>query len=265
MVIAPLGTPIYGIAAALATGLRSGPSLLRVLGGVLAAIAIGALVDLATIERVAVTANPQVLARTSPSLIDMMVAFATGIAGSMALVRTDISPALPGVAIAISLVPPLTVVGITGANGEFELALGALLLFGTNMVAIILAGLAVFTGARLEAPFSDQMARSPHAKALLVIGTLFVTVLLAAGTVHAALLLNEESGVRDAAERFAEANDDWTLESVSRDGSGIVVTFVGSGSADAPEARSEVRTLEKLRTAGSDIVVRFQEGSIVTS
>jgi uncharacterized hydrophobic protein (TIGR00271 family) len=227
MVIAPLGTPIYGIAAALATGIRLRPAFMRVLGGVALAVAIGAVVELATIERFAVTSNPQVLARTSPTLIDLLVAFATGIAGSMALVRTDISPALPGVAIAISLVPPLTVVGITAASGELALAGGAILLFATNMLAIVLAGLLVFAGARLAAPFSDDLVRSRHSRVALWLGATLVVALLAVGTARAALLLREESQVRDAAEQFDASTDAWQLTSVTRESNIITVTFVG--------------------------------------
>jgi len=54
-----------------------------------------------------------------------------------------VSDALPGVAIAISLVPPLAVVGLTLEGGEPSQALGALLLFLTNVAAILLTGIAV--------------------------------------------------------------------------------------------------------------------------
>ena len=56
--------------------------------------------------------QPGVPAR-QPTLIDLLAALATGAVGAVALAREDISDALPGVAIAISLVPPLAVVGLT--------------------------------------------------------------------------------------------------------------------------------------------------------
>jgi uncharacterized membrane protein len=78
-----------------------------------------------------------------PRLVDLVAALATGAVGSFALVREDISDTLPGVAIAISLVPPLAVVGLTFAAGASGQSAGALLLFLTNVTAIILSGLVV--------------------------------------------------------------------------------------------------------------------------
>jgi uncharacterized membrane protein len=89
--------------------------------------------------------NPQVTGRTSPTLVDMIAAVATGLAGAVGMSRRDVSDVLPGVAIAISLVPPLGVVGICAGQGEWEMALGAFVLFASNMVAMVLAGTLTFT------------------------------------------------------------------------------------------------------------------------
>jgi uncharacterized membrane protein len=59
--------------------------------------------------------------------------------------RRDVSDVLPGVAIAISLVPPLGVVGVCAGQGQWEMALGAFVLFASNMVAMVLAGTLTFT------------------------------------------------------------------------------------------------------------------------
>ena len=63
-------------------------------------------------RRIAAT-NSQVASRVAPRLIDLVAAVATGAVGAFAVVRSDVSDTLPGVAIAISLVPPLAVVGLT--------------------------------------------------------------------------------------------------------------------------------------------------------
>ena len=84
--------------------------------------------------------NTQVAGRVSPKLIDLTAALATGVVGAFALVRSDVSDTLPGVAIAISLVPPLAVVGLTLESDAPGEALGALLLFSTNVAAIIATG-----------------------------------------------------------------------------------------------------------------------------
>jgi len=70
--------------------------------------------------------------------------------GAFAVIRSDVSDTLPGVAIAISLVPPLVVVGLTLESGEPGEAVGAMLLFGTNVAAIISTGVALLLAAGLR-------------------------------------------------------------------------------------------------------------------
>ncbi|MEI7933016.1 MAG: DUF389 domain-containing protein, partial [Alphaproteobacteria bacterium] len=79
------------------------------------------------------------------TLGDLVAAVATGFAGAFALCRRDLSSILPGVAIAISLVPPLGVVGVCVGQGEWQAAFGALVLFVSNVVALVIAGSIVFT------------------------------------------------------------------------------------------------------------------------
>src|ERR687898_731777 len=93
--------------------------------------------------RVAET-NSQVAQRIHPRLIDLLAALATGAVGSVALVRRDISDTLPGVAIAISLVPPLSVVGFTFEAGKLGQSLGASLvsaILGSGTVVMALYGI----------------------------------------------------------------------------------------------------------------------------
>ena len=78
----------------------------------------------------------EIMARTAPNLIDLMVALAGGAAGAYASVSPRLSTALVGVAIATALVPPLSSASILFAHGEIDLGLGAFFLTFTNMVAI---------------------------------------------------------------------------------------------------------------------------------
>ena len=119
MIVAPLMTPILGTMLGVVLGDRSNlvRSILFVLGGAAAAIAIGYLLGMFVTDPVTAATNAQVAARVNPRLIDLVAALATGVVGSVALVRRDISDTLPGVAIAISLVPPLSVVGLTLESG----------------------------------------------------------------------------------------------------------------------------------------------------
>ncbi|HET90404.1 MAG TPA: TIGR00341 family protein [Chloroflexi bacterium] len=86
----------------------------------------------------------EIMARTQPNLLDLTVALASGMAGAYALARKDVSAALPGVAIAAALMPPLGVVGLGLALGEPRVAGGAFLLFITNIASISLAGAIIF-------------------------------------------------------------------------------------------------------------------------
>ena len=86
----------------------------------------------------------EVTSRTAPDIRDLVVAIAAGVAGAYATVRKDASASLPGVAVAVALVPPLGAVGIALEAGSATLARGALLLYTTNLAAIVLAGAIVF-------------------------------------------------------------------------------------------------------------------------
>jgi uncharacterized membrane protein len=145
--------------------------------------------------------NSQISGRTSPGLVDLVAAIATGLAGAVALARRDVAAVLPGVAIAISLVPPLAVVGVCLGQGAGVLALGALLLFLSNLVALVLAGTLVF--AALGFGLTAQNQASPR-RAYLVIGVSLVLVLLPllANTVAALLVTLWTGRVQAAAERW---------------------------------------------------------------
>lgn len=143
MLVAPLMSPIVGTGMAIVLGdarfLRL--SLGAVLRGVLLAIMVGAVGGLIYIEP---ELNSELLARTQPTLVDLGIALFSGLAGAYALCRSDAAGALPGVAIAAALVPPLATVGITLINGFYAQSLGALLLFTTNFIAISTATALMF-------------------------------------------------------------------------------------------------------------------------
>jgi APA family basic amino acid/polyamine antiporter len=139
MLVAPLMSPIIGIALAISLGnirlLRD--AVESTIKGIFLAVVIA--LFLASISPLT-GVNEEILARTRPNLLDLVVALASGAAGVYAVSRKDVSAALPGVAIAAALVPPLGVIGIGLATNRPEVAGGGLLLFSTNLVAITLAG-----------------------------------------------------------------------------------------------------------------------------
>lgn len=80
-------------------------------------------------------ATPEIIARTEPTLLDLAIAVFSGIAGAYATVQQKGATAI-GVAIATALMPPLATVGYGLGVANFGFALGAFLLFLTNLAAI---------------------------------------------------------------------------------------------------------------------------------
>lgn len=143
MLVAPLMAAIIGVALASVYGDTAllATSARTALVGVLLSISISWLIGL-LVPNAATTS--EILSRTHPNLLDLVVALAAGAAGAYALCRKEVASSLAGVAIAVALVPPLASVGILLSLGEFSLAAGAALLFITNLIAIAAAGTLVF-------------------------------------------------------------------------------------------------------------------------
>ncbi|MFC5138933.1 DUF389 domain-containing protein [Actinomycetospora rhizophila] len=185
MIVAPLMTPILGTALALVLADRRAllQSVAFVVGGAVLVVVVGYLSGLLSpVPEVAAT-NSQVASRVSPKLVDLVSALATGAVGAFALVRSDVSDTLPGVAIAISLVPPLAVVGLTLESGAPDQSAGALLLFLTNVTAIIATGTAVLLAYRVRTTATAAGRRVGHLRAstVVVVGALLVAVAVPLG------------------------------------------------------------------------------------
>ena len=255
MIIAPLMIPIQGTM--LATVLGDPKNLSRSIGlmlaGAAAAIGIAVLVGLLLPVDVLAENNSQVAARVHPRLIDLLAALGTGVVGSIALVRRDISDALPGVAIAISLVPPLSVVGFTFEAGALLQSLGALLLFMTNVAAILGTGIvvmALYGVNRLgEAPATPRARRTHRRNGILVAAAMGVIVLvpLSVSSVSVARSSVFEASVQSVSQRWA-TDAGWRLQRVTTDPDNTVVVSV-EGSLPLPDTT----VLEqKLRAGGLD-------------
>jgi uncharacterized hydrophobic protein (TIGR00271 family) len=177
-IVAPLMTPIFGVALGLTRGdlglLRT--ALLAEFGGALVGVALCFVLGLLPF---ALDVTPGLLAQTRPTLIDLMVAALAGTAGALAMIDDRISPALPGVAIATALNPPIAAIGLCLALGAYEGAWGAFLLFFANVLAILaVAGVMfIFAGfvSRAEIGSLGGLARRFSVAA---IGLLIVTGLL---------------------------------------------------------------------------------------
>ena len=115
--------------------------------------------------------NPQITGRVSPTMVDLIAALASGAAGAFCMSREDISDSLAGVAIAISLVPAAVRGGPEPAGGpSWDDAAGALLLFVTNFLSILLAGGAVLAILGLSRAANARIAGPARRNAYLAIG-----------------------------------------------------------------------------------------------
>ncbi|MEB3230378.1 MAG: DUF389 domain-containing protein, partial [Leptolyngbyaceae bacterium] len=154
MIIAPLMLPLRGFAFAAIEGDRE---LLRIsavsislgtLLGILVSAAAGFLIGIPAF-------GSEVLTRTQPTLIDLMIAIVAGAVSSYAKIRPEVGDAIPGTAIAVALMPPLCVVGLTLSQGQWNYCSGAFLLYCTNLLGINLACTLVYALAGYTRPDNE--------------------------------------------------------------------------------------------------------------
>ncbi len=206
MLVAPLMTPIVAAAAAtvMARNIRLARSLLVIAFGALGAIAVGYLTAfVAGTQLLSVTELPrEVQARTFPGLLDLGIAITAGAAAGFILPRRSTTGALPGVGIAVALVPPLATVGITLRVGAGEEAANALLLFLTNLAAIIFSAsvMLILAGFRPEGERRSLVRR-------VVITMVAVLVVAVPLTLHTRATVADASLRRSVASSILEWDD----------------------------------------------------------
>jgi uncharacterized hydrophobic protein (TIGR00271 family) len=243
MIVAPLMGPIMATAAAIVMG--SAPRALRALGlvaaGVAATILLSWLLGLLMPDiAISIDYNSQITSRVAPGLIALITALASGAAGAYIIMREEIADSMGGVAIAISLVPPLCVVGIGLSQGRWDAAGGALLLFLTNFLAILLAGGIVFQLSGLgRLAISDDLVRTRrNAFIVVIVATLLVAVPLSITSYEAvAGALENRAAIEDVEGWLADSR--YQVVSVTVDDAQVIVTVEGDG---------ELRPLRQLAT-----------------
>ncbi|MEA5423265.1 DUF389 domain-containing protein [Synechococcus sp. CCY9202] len=157
MVVAPWILPLQAIAYGILRGrfnlvLRALITLmLGVTTTVILSVGIGRLLGFATY-------GSEVLSRTNPNLLDLAIALVAGALAIYAKLRRDAVSSLAGLAIAVALVPPVCSMGLVLASGDFKSALGAGLLFVTNLLGILSGALVAL--AVVEPSFRLVLLRS---------------------------------------------------------------------------------------------------------
>jgi uncharacterized hydrophobic protein (TIGR00271 family) len=176
-------SPLIGAGMAIVLG---NPRFLRLTGvailrGALLAIFLSVLIGFLQMGR---PLTPEIQSRTQPGLIDLGVALFAGFAGAYALAHSEAAAALPGVAISAALVPPLGAIGIALAAGQFRESMGALLLFTTNVFAIVGASALVFLVLGFRPTRAQKAQRAVQQRSLRIAFFLLaaITVILGATT-----------------------------------------------------------------------------------
>jgi len=186
MILAPLMLPIVSLSMGV---LRDDITLSQ---NSIKTIVMGILVTISTAMIIAYFAplremTSEMMARLSPTILDMFVAIASGVAAAYVKNDSKISASLAGVAIAVALVPPLAVSGVGAGWGDWSMFLNALLLFATNLVGIIFAGALTFL----------MMGFAPIkvAKRGIVIWAI-ISILIALPLYHSFVTMQEQSSIR---------------------------------------------------------------------
>lgn len=175
MLVAPMMNPVMGAAGSVVMGWSSRfyRSIMLVLlmgiGAVLLSMAITAL------SPDIVFMPEQVLARTRPTFYDLLIALAAGCAGAYTITHKE-SGAIPGVAVAVALLPPLASAGVLIVAVELELALRALVLFLTNLIAMVLSGALTFMAGGVS-PASARRRSAAFIKSQLWLFTLLMVAI----------------------------------------------------------------------------------------
>ena len=185
MLISPLMGPILACGLAFAsTDWDLGRKALRNAAlSVVEAVAIAALATrLSPLREV----TPEILARTNPNLMDLLIAFLSGLAGTLALTsRKGGLTIVPGVAIATAVMPPLATAGFGLATGQWSIGWGGFMLFFTNLTAIVISAAAVFFAAGLR-PHAQADHLVVRYRVLIAAGVLLLLSVPLVRTLHTA-------------------------------------------------------------------------------
>ncbi len=267
MLVAPMMTPITAVAGAIVTARN--PRLWRAFAviawGIVLAVAVGWLVSLiagGTATDVRELPN-EVQARTFPGLLDLGIAVAAGAAAGYILPRKSTIGALPGVGIAVALVPPLATVGITFQYGFPTEAWNAFLLFLTNLAAIVFAAsiALVLTGFRPSQYSGRRALRTRMAITLVVVVVVAIPL-----TVHTLTTL-EDTRLRRAVVASVQAWDGQVrivdLESDAVDGRATVDLLV-SGSGDPRPVWALAEEIRQRFDGPVDLRLLYQRDELFT-
>ncbi|MEN8234589.1 MAG: DUF389 domain-containing protein [Actinomycetota bacterium] len=264
MLIAPLMTPMLALSASLmyAQMARLIGSVVIIVLGTIGAIATGWLASAIAGGTLTTSLTPELVARTTPSLLDLGIAVAAGLAGGYVLTHKGSGASLPGVAIAVALVPPLATVGVSLEVGNATAASGALLLYVTNLIAIVLSAAVVMLISGFVPDYIRQLAKGKIGLRLLPWGIALLAIAIPLGN-HTKSVIDNELLTR----QIATAVEEWDPQAVivtlgaDRDGDHAVVDITIATTADREPAWKLAQGITEASGVAVDLNVNYrQEG-----
>lgn len=241
MLISPLMGPIMGVG--LGVGIYDFELILKALRNLGIAALISVLTSalyfwISPLDE----AQSELLARTSPNLWDVLIAFFGGFAGIIAGSRREKSNAIPGVAIATALMPPLCTAGFGLATGKWSYFLGAFYLFWINSVFISLSTYIIVRALRFKPKEFLDPKREQRVKryvALFIIATIIPSIYTAVKVVQETLFKRDVNNFIDHELVFNNTQVISKKITFNRSGSGVDITLFGEPVSD--ERIQEIR------------------------
>lgn len=262
MLISPLMGPIMGFG--LSLGTYDFELMKMSLRNFLLAVSISLIVSTLYFAITPLTeADSELLARTTPTVWDVLIAFFGGLAGIVAQTRKDrTSTVIPGVAIATALMPPLCTAGYGLGTGQLNYFLGALYLFMINAVFI---SLATFVLVRFLNFSRKQIVDKAQEKRLRSYMLAVTVIMIVPSVLFAYKIVGKtifENSVRNYITSCFDMQDsqvfDYTIEYDS-DGSSIDIVLIGKVlSSDVVEQLKERLVYHKLK--GTELNIRYADG-----
>ena len=201
--IDPLMSPILGLAVASVSGLQRmfKRSLIAIIKGAVVAVGLSTSISFFAYRlpfSILASIPHEVLSRTTATPLDLGIAIVGGAAAAYALAHPRLNAALPGLAIATALMPPLCTIGFGVAFQSTFIILGGLLQFCTNFVAITFSAIITFVLMGFgpsKVKRNNDLSRSVLVSTLMMLIIAIPLAILAWNTISAARLNNLASSV----------------------------------------------------------------------
>ena len=258
MIVAPLMGPMVATTSAVVMG--SLPRALRAfaltVAGIVSVIIFSYLLAWIVPDfTISFASNAEIASRISPGIYALLTALGADAAGAFIISGSEIADSIGGVAIAISLVPPLCVVGIALRQGRLDAAVGASLLFMTNFLAILLAGgiVLVIIGLGKLAVSREQVRFHRRGLLLFFVCILLVTIPLSLTAYQRIILARENNTATVEVQKWLQGTS-YQVDMVDIIDHTVIVTVEGTG---------QLKSLQQLanqlaRTLGRPILLNLR-------